>query len=142
MPFHKLIEGTSYSDDRGSINFINTFQMDDITRMYEIAPNNTDTIRGWQGHKEEKKWFYCSQGAFILNLIAIDNFNLPSKTIVPQRFILEANKPSILEITGGYATGFKANENNSKLIVFSNFSLDASKKDDFRYPIEQWHAKW
>ena len=142
MIFHNLIQGAIFSDERGGLNFFNTFNLNEIVRMYEILPGDTHTIRAWQGHKEEKKWFYCSSGSFIVNLVEVDDFDAPSKTLKPKRFELETDRPAILEISGGYATGFKAREDNSKLIVFSNFSLEASKNDDFRFPVEMWSGKW
>ncbi|MEP3209497.1 MAG: sugar epimerase [Maribacter sp.] len=116
--------------------------MNEIVRMYEILPSDTTTIRGWQGHKKEKKWFYCNSGSFIMNLIPVDNFDAPSKSLHPQKYVLEAHNPSVLEISGGYASGFKAQEENSKLIVFSNLSLEESKSDDFRFPVDYWSGKW
>ena len=142
MIFCRRIQGSNFSDERGGLNFFNDFDMTEIVRMYEIAPSDTNTIRGWQAHREEKKWFYCNAGSFLMNLIQVDNFDAPSQTIHPKQFLLEAKNPSVLEITGGYATAFKAQVENSKLLVFSNFSLEESKKDDFRYPVEQWVAKW
>ena len=142
MVFHKLIEGANFTDERGGLNFFNEFDMSQIVRMYEISPSSIISVRGWQGHKEEKKWFYCNAGSFIMNLIQVDDFNSPSKTSSPNRFVLDAKKPSVLEISGGYATGFKAQEENSKLIVFSNFSLEESKNDDFRFPLDQWVVEW
>lgn len=142
MVFHKLIQGANFADERGGLNFFNDFDMSQITRMYEISPSDTDTIRGWQAHKEEKKWFYCNAGSFIINLIKVDDFDSPLQTVVPERFMLEAKNPSVFEISGGYATAFKAQTKDSKLIVFSNFSLEASKNDDFRFPVETWAGKW
>ncbi len=116
--------------------------MGKIVRFYEIVPNNMNTIRAWQGHKKEKKWFYCSSGGFVMNLIKIDNFEKPSSLLIPERVLLDAKNTVILEISGGYATGFRATEENSRLQVFSNLSLNKSKNDDFRYPIDKWNAKW
>jgi len=142
MVFNRLIQGDNFRDNRGGLNFFNTFDMSEIIRLYEIAPSDTKTVRGWQGHKVEKKWFYCNSGSFIVNLIEVDNFESPSKSIMPERFFLKAEKPSILAISGGYATAFKAIEADSKLLVFSNFSLEASKEDDFRFALDTWSAKW
>jgi dTDP-4-dehydrorhamnose 3,5-epimerase len=142
MVFYKLTEGANFCDERGGLNFFTGFDLSEISRMYEILPSDTNTIRGWQGHKAEKKWFYCNSGSFIVHLIEVDNFDLPSKALKAKRFLLEASKPSVLEISGGYATAFKAKEVNSKLIVFSNFSLEASKNDDFRFHINTWSADW
>lgn len=142
MISHQLIEGVDFRDERGGLNFFNAFDMSEIIRMYEISPSDTLKIRGWQAHKNEKKWFYCNSGSFIVNLIEVDNFESPSEELKVNRFVLEAIKPSVLQISGGYATGFKARELNSKLIVFSDFSLEASKEDDFRYEVDTWSAEW
>ena len=142
MANYKLIPGVNFTDDRGELNFFNAFDMVSIVRFYEIRPSNVDNIRAWQAHKKEMKWFYCHKGAFVVHLIQVDDFENPSPLLKPKRIILEAKNPMILEISGGYATGFKALEENSTLQVFSNFSLDESKNDDFRYPIEKWDAEW
>ena len=142
MVYHKFIEGQTHKDERGKLNFLNDFSMDEIVRFYEIHPVNTEIIRAWQGHREEKKWFYCTAGSFVVNLIKIDDFENPSNSLVAERFELSANTTGVLEISGGYATGFKANELDSKLMVFSNFNLEQSKNDDFRYAIDYFNVKW
>ncbi|MFK7812419.1 MAG: WxcM-like domain-containing protein [Maribacter sp.] len=138
----RTIQGSQFSDKRGKLNFFNTFDLTKIVRMYEISPGDTSTVRGWQAHKEEKKWFYCNSGSFIMNLIEVDDFDSPSETIIPERFFLDSQTSSVLEISGGYATAFKAQEDNSKLLVFSDFSLEASKNDDFRFPLDTWTGDW
>lgn len=142
MVFHNHIQGNSFYDERGVLNFFNNFDLSQIVRLYEIMPSDTHTIRAWQAHQNEKKWFYCNSGTFIVNLIKLDNFEKPSKDLVAEKFYLEAEKPSILEISGGYATGFKAVKENSKLLVFSNFSVEESKQDDYRYPVDTWKVEW
>lgn len=138
----KRIEGAGFSDERGKLRFFNTFDMHEIVRFYEVAPSDSQTIRAWQGHENEKKWFYCNTGSFMVHLIKVNDPHNPSEDIIPEKFLLDANKPSILEIPGGYANGFRAMEEGSKLLVFSNFGLEESKKDDFRYPVEKWEADW
>ncbi len=142
MAYNKLISGDTFSDARGQLNFFNAFDMASIVRVYEIKHGNTDVIRAWQAHKKEMKWFYCHTGSFVMYLVEVDDFEQPSDLLKPKRIILDAKNPAILELSGGYATGFKAQEENSTLQVYSNFSLDESKNDDFRYPIEKWDAKW
>ena len=58
MVSHKLIKGEQFSDNRGSLNFFNAFDMSEIKRLYEIEPIDDHIIRAWQGHQYEKKWFY------------------------------------------------------------------------------------
>lgn len=142
MVYHKRIKGGNFSDERGGLHFFNEFDMSPIVRMYEILPADTTIIRAWQAHKKEMKWFYCSQGAFIIHLVELDNFEHPDAHLVPQKIILDANKPLILEISGGYATGIKAIRPHSKLMVYSNFGVQETKEDDYRFDKAYWKADW
>jgi dTDP-4-dehydrorhamnose 3,5-epimerase-like enzyme len=136
------INGSAFSDDRGKMKFFNTFNMKEILRFYEISPADTNVIRAWQGHWKEKKWFYCTAGSFIINLVKINTTSPIAANTDLERFELNENTPLVLEVDGGHASGFKATQNNSKLLVFSNFTLEQSKQDDIRFPVEQWHAIW
>ncbi len=142
MVGYKLIRGSGFSDERGHLNFFNAFDMSKIVRFYEIAPSSTKIIRAWQGHQIEKKWFYCHAGSFIMNLMKINNFENVPDGLEPERLVLTADEPMVLQVSGGYATGFKAEKEDSKLMVFSNLSLEASKQDDFRFPVDRWRGRW
>ena len=139
---HRIIPGNRHNDSRGFLNFFNEFSLEKIVRMYEIAPENTSIVRAWQAHKKESKWFYCSKGAFTVNLVKVDNFNNPSDDLETFNFELNEDTPQVLHIPGGYANGFKSLVNNSKLIVFSDLDLEDSKNDDFRFDTNKWIKKW
>ncbi|QCW98804.1 dTDP-6-deoxy-3,4-keto-hexulose isomerase [Aggregatimonas sangjinii] len=141
MMSFQFIKGNVFKDARGSLRFFNTFNMGDIIRMYEIVPSDAEFTRGWQAHKYETKWFYCSQGSFQINVVKIDDFQNPSVKLVPTAFRLSEKEPVILEVIGGAATAIKATESDSKLTVFSNFTLEESKKDDFRYDLKTWQLQ-
>jgi len=138
----EVIVGSSHVDERGELKFFNNLDMSEIVRFYEIAPSATDVIRAWQAHKKEKKWLYCLSGSFVVNLIKIDDFENPSNEIKTERFIIGEEDSKILVIPGGYANGFRAETKGSKLMVFSNFSISESQKDDFRFLPDQWSAQW
>ncbi len=137
-----LIQGNSFSDNRGKLLFFNSFDMKEIVRFYQIQPSDSEFIRGWQAHKEEKKWFHCSKGSFTINLVQVDNFENPNANLISETFVLKSNEPQILAIPKGYATAFKAVDNNSELIVYSNFTLEQSKNDDFRFSLDTFKSKW
>lgn len=136
------IKGASFSDERGSLIFFNSFDMGEVKRFYEIKPNNIETVRAWQGHIIEKKWFYCNSGEFVVNLAELDKIGAPVENKKPVLFILKSEEPMILCVPSGYASGFKAIKENSSLMVFSDSSLEDSKNDDFRFPLNQWEAQW
>ncbi|MBC8767866.1 hypothetical protein H4O18_07675 [Arenibacter sp. BSSL-BM3] len=136
------IEGSIFSDNRGKIKFFNSFDMAQIVRFYEISPASPEIIRGWQGHKIEKKWFYCHSGAFVINIVNIAEENIALAELSAERFELNESMPIILEVPAGSASGFKAILPGSKLMVFSNFTLEESTKDDIRFPLETWNAEW
>ncbi|WP_435625421.1 WxcM-like domain-containing protein [Flagellimonas sp.] len=142
MPETSIVKGAFFKDERGGMRFVNDFDMKAVVRFYEIMPANTDMIRGWQAHREEKKWFYCIQGSFVINLVKIDAFDAPSAALKAVPYRISDDEPQVLFVPGGYATAFKSLQEGSRLQVFSNFDLDTSKNDDFRYPLTQWVANW
>jgi dTDP-4-dehydrorhamnose 3,5-epimerase-like enzyme len=133
-----IIQGEQYKDDRGSISFVNSFLMDSVKRFYVITPQNTQVIRAWQGHKKEGKWFHVLNGSFLIVLIEIDNWEAPSENLNYQEFVLHADNNQILHIPNGYANGYKALENDSKLLVYSDATLSESANDDYRFDANRW----
>jgi dTDP-4-dehydrorhamnose 3,5-epimerase-like enzyme len=136
------IPGSSFKDERGLLAFFNTFDMTAIKRMYQIAPAHTGIIRAWQGHKIERKWFYCVQGSFLIQTVAIADFENPNPKaeVIPHQ--LTEKEPKVLHLPGGHASGIQALGPESKLLVFSDVSLVASKADDYRFPVDYWKTEW
>ena len=134
----KIIKGGKFSDNRGNIRFVNDFQFDDVRRFYFIKHPNTFIIRAWQGHQFEKKYFYPISGSFIVAWVQIDNFDNPSKNLIPDYHILSAETSEIISIPKGYANGLKAIEPNSEIMVLSNMDLKNSVNEKIRYPSEWW----
>tara|TARA_R110002124_G_scaffold170608_4_gene338200 strand:- start:8024 stop:8449 length:426 start_codon:yes stop_codon:yes gene_type:complete len=137
----KIISGGIHSDERGSISFVNGFDFSEVKRFYNICHSTTEIIRAWQGHKEESKWFYVSSGSFKIVLVKIDDWALGIKANLPLEFHLDFSEPQILFIPGGYVNGFQATSPDSQLMVFSNFTMEESKNDDFRFEKDLWY-KW
>lgn len=142
MQVPQIIGCDQFSDSRGKLFAFNQFDMSEITRCYEILPSSDQIIRAWQAHKKEKKWFYCTAGSFLVTLIELDSFDTHSKELDALQFHLQSNKPEVLAIPSGFANRFKELESNSRLMVFSNFSLTQSEKDDYRYSVDYWSVNW
>lgn len=136
-----VYSGGEHIDNRGMVRFFNDFSLEEIVRFYEIYPISGQP-RGWQAHKAERKWFYCKSGTIIVNLVKLDNFDQPSPRLELQEFELNADKPKILAVPCGYASAFLAREPGASLMVYSNFPLEASQKDDYRFPLETWKTSW
>jgi dTDP-4-dehydrorhamnose 3,5-epimerase-like enzyme len=134
----EIICGKIHEDERGKVIYFNEFDMSFIKRTYNIINNNTCLIRAWQAHQFEQKWFYCIKGEFVLNFIKITDCKHPSFNEVIETITLKKNVPQILYLPGGYATGIRANKTDSILTVYSSFSVEESKKDDYRYAFDKW----
>lgn len=132
-----LISGNVHEDARGKVYFNNLADMSPIRRLYFIENADTDVVRAWQAHKVEQKWFQVIQGKMEISLINV-NWENPSDSPPAFKYVLDASKSEILHVPGGYASGFRALEKNSKIMVCSDFSLEESKEDDFRFPLDQW----
>lgn len=135
MNLPKLLSGSSFKDNRGELYAFPTFDLKEIVRMYAIEPVNDQIIRAWQGHLQERKWFWAASGSFEVQTIPIDQLGKPN---LAQRSLweLKSTEASVLAIPGGYLNGFRALEESSRLLVFSDFDLEASKIDDIRFSLD------
>jgi dTDP-4-dehydrorhamnose 3,5-epimerase len=137
----QLIKGNIHKDQRGIVRFVNDFHFENVKRFYSITHPNTSTIRAWQGHKLETKYFYVTKGSFLINWIKIDNWQQPSKDLKINTHTLSDNQSEILIIPPGHVNGFKALAPYSTMIVFSDMSLEESKEDDYRFDLAYFKFK-
>ncbi len=137
MP-HAIIAGKSYTDQRGSLIAFNEFDMTRVRRTYLITPADLTTLRGWQGHRYEQKWFLCLHGAFRIGLVSPLNLDATTGNEQVSFIDLDSTIPQILHITGGYFTAIKARLPQSLLQVFSDSTVADSVADDYRRPADFW----
>lgn len=131
-----VISGGIHTDQRGTLRFFNDFDMEPVKRFYIIEHPDTETIRGWRAHRIEQRWFQITQGAFKIQLIKIDNWEVPSKSLLIEEFIISAQDNKVLHIPKGFASSIQALENNSKVIVFADYGIENAKLDDYLYPVD------
>lgn len=137
----QLIEGGVVVDDRGQVTFANGFNFDGIKRFYVVENFSNVTVRAWHGHLKEAKYVLVVNGSAVVATVAMDDTVQPNRAAEVNRFVLSARQPKILFIPAGYANGFRALELDTKLIFFSTASLEDSKGDDYRFPIDYWGDK-
>ncbi len=113
-----LVQGGSHTDERGKLTFFNDVDLTAVKRFYIIEHPNTETVRAWQAHKTEQKWFHVIAGSFKMVIVQPDDWDNPSPNLATQEFILNVADNQVLHVPGNFATGFKALEPNSKMIVF------------------------
>jgi len=134
----KVIDGEIFRDHRGQISSLNAFRFPGVERFYFIHHPDASVIRGWHGHKYEKKWFYCVKGAFTIGLIEIDNWENPSMDLIPQIYHLTEENSQIICVPEGYANCIKASIPDSILLVFSGKTLPEAYSDSWRYDSSWW----
>lgn len=133
-----LYEGGFFEDHRGRLDFLNNFDASEIRRIYFTKNKELNSFRGWQGHKVESRWFFCVKGKFEVKLVEIDDWENPSNNLNVKIYILEEENPKVLQIPEGYVNGFSALEENSKLMIMSNFRLGENPNDDVRFESNKW----
>ncbi len=134
----KIIEGGQFNDERGKISYANGFSFEDVNRFYVITHNDTETIRAWQGHRLEKKFFFVVKGSFIIAWVKIDEWDNPSKDLKAEHLVMTEKDSPVLCLPAGYANGLRALEKDSKVLVFSEFDLDKSVEEKIRFDSELW----
>lgn len=134
----QLIKGGVAVDDRGQLSFVNDFSFNGVKRFY-MAENFADsTIRAFHGHQKEAKYVCVVGGSALVAIVQMDDTEKPNKNNQVQRFVLSARSPAVLYVPAGYANGWKALEPDTKVIFFSTTTMEESKGDDFRFPIDYW----
>ena len=128
----KLLKGDSHNDARGALIYNNDFDASIVKRIYVIENINTDFVRAWQGHQIEQRWYSALKGSFIIELIAIDNWDKPSKKLGRLEFVLDSKKLDVLHIPAGYVSSIQSLEEGSKLLVMADYLLGALE-DEYRY---------
>ncbi|MEI3002521.1 MAG: WxcM-like domain-containing protein [Victivallis sp.] len=134
----KIVEGEIFRDARGRISSLNDFRFPGVERFYFIHHPDITIIRGWHGHRFEKKWFYCVKGAFTLGLVEIDDWETPSRELRPELYHLSEQKSEIICVPEGYANCIRAEQPDSVLLVFSGKILSEAQADSWRYPADYW----
>ena len=134
-----LIHGENHRDERGTLSSYNEFDLTPIKRLYLVEHPITEVIRAWQLHKAEQKWFHVIYGSFKIVIVRPDDWNDLAGKVVIKEFILKAGDNKILHVPGNFGNGFKALEPFSKMMVFSNFTLQESSNDNLRYGNDMWY---
>jgi dTDP-4-dehydrorhamnose 3,5-epimerase len=137
----EIIVGGNYKDERGQLEFFNDFDMSPVKRVYFTTNLETNTIRAWQGHIVESRWFVCVSGSFNVKLIEIDDWKNPSEDLKVYEYELSVNKQEVLYIPNGFVNGFRALEANAKLMVMSDYRLNEVENDQRRFDQNKW-TKW
>jgi dTDP-4-dehydrorhamnose 3,5-epimerase-like enzyme len=131
----EILVSEAFKDQRGSLYAFPTFNLSEIVRIYSIEPAGTNFIRAWQGHRKERKWFLVNSGSFEFQTIPLADTQYPIEE-GRKTWYLHSCVQQVLAIPAGYLNGFRALEDESRLLVFSDFDLEASKFDHIRYSLD------
>lgn len=134
----RLLEGGLAVDDRGSVAFVNAFDFEGVKRFYVVANHRRGFIRAWHAHRREAKYVTVISGAAVVAAVRIDDWERPSRAAEVHRFVLTAEKPSVLFIPSGHANGFMSLTDDTKLVFFSTSTVEESRDDDVRYDARHW----
>ena len=111
-----------------------------MKRFYIIEGQAKGSVRAWQGHQKENKFFYVTKGDFLICAVRIDDWDNPSKSLPVKVFNISDRESKVLAIPDGHANGLQAKSEDGQLIIFSDKTLNESKDDDFRYPADWWRS--
>lgn len=134
----EIVEGEVFADERGRIHSLNSFHFDGVRRCYVIHHPDASVVRGWHGHRHERKWFYCTKGRFTLALVKVDNWENPSLGLRAEVFHLDEMHSRLVCVPAGYANCLKAEEPGSIMTVYSDKTLDEAVHDSWRYDKTMW----
>jgi dTDP-4-dehydrorhamnose 3,5-epimerase-like enzyme len=134
----RLLQGGLAVDDRGGVAFVNDFDFAGVKRFYLVTNHRAGFVRAWHAHRSEAKYVMVIRGAAILGAVRVDDWESPSRDAEVHRYVLAAQKPSVLFIPKGYANGFMSLTEDATLMFFSTSTLEESSGDDIRYDSRHW----
>lgn len=134
----KLYNGGTAVDDRGQLKFVNDFDFNGVKRFYQVENHRQGFIRAWHGHQNESKYVYVPKGSALIGAVPLPKSPSDEK-LLPEKFILSSDKPSVLQIPNGYANGFKTLTDDTIVIFFSSSTLEESMGDDIRFEYDYWN---
>lgn len=134
-----VIKGDRHIDERGQLCYNNNFHLSEVKRIYTIENWGRNTIRGWQGHKIERRWFSAVNGSFRIELIEIDNWNKPSKDCRLFSFNLFDKELDVLYIPMGFVSKIESLKPSAKLLVMADYSM-GEVEDDYRYALDYFET--
>lgn len=133
-----LISGQIHEDPRGSVAFNNGLDIFGFRRMYVLTNSEDLPLRGWHGHANEAKIFTCLSGSVEIAGVRIDDWASPSKGLNVEKFEITAGTLDAVFVPAGYANAVRSNVPGARVQVLSSSTLEDSKADDFRYPMDFW----
>jgi|688.fasta_scaffold121331_2 dTDP-4-dehydrorhamnose 3,5-epimerase-like enzyme len=134
-----LIQGNRATDDRGSLAFINGFDISSFKRFYLIENHSSNFIRAWHGHLKEAKAILVIKGSAIVCAVELDDPISPNKSNHVERIVMSSTSPTAFYIPAGYANGFMTLSNDAQILVFSSTTLEESQGDDYRFEYNYWN---
>jgi dTDP-4-dehydrorhamnose 3,5-epimerase len=133
-----LIQGGRHVDERGSVSFVNGFDLQGVDRFYWIQAGQASVPRGWVGHQRDHKWFSAIRGEILLAVVRPDEWQCPRRDLPMARYALSAANPQVLHVPPGHATGIVNLNREAILMIFSSGRIEDAQSDDFRFPVEHW----
>ena len=125
----KLIDGTLFTDDRGMLQVMNSFNMivGGIKRFYIVRNHQSGYVRAFHGHVRETKYLYVISGAVQVKIIPLEYQNKKIDSF-------NVGIGSMVYIPCGYFHGWKGLTEDTILLVLSTGTLEESQQDDIRLP--------
>lgn len=134
----RFIPGGIGLDDRGTVQFCNTFGFSGVQRCYVVRNHRAGFVRAWHGHKLEAKYVMVVSGSAVIGAVKVDNWESPSKDLRVHRETLGVHRPGVYFIPAGYANGFMSLTDDTVVVFFSTSTLEEAKTDDIRFDARLW----
>lgn len=134
MTVPKMIQGSTYADDRGVLIFNNDLSLSGTKRSYFMT-GDKGMIRAWHGHKIESKIIQCVSGRVRIYALNMESYGTDPISDI-NRFFLIPNGNAVC-IPKGYYNGIQFLSDDSSIVVYSDTTVEESKSDDYRLA---WNA--
>ena len=137
-PEPRLIEGGLAVDDRGTVAFVNDFDLAPVRRFYVVSNHRQGLRPRLARSSHERKFVTVLRGLRPRLLRADRRLGRPFAGAAVSALRAFGAQPSVVEIPEGYANGFMSLTDDVSVMFFSSSTLEESHGDDVRYPARHW----
>lgn len=136
-----ILKGGKFTNEKGTIKFVNGFNFKNVKRFYAIDLPKKNIIRAFHGHFKETKSVFVTSGSLLLCIVKLDHKTNPSRRTKVKKIIINSQNPQVINIPKGYANGIMSLEKDTQVIFYSNKTVHESEADDYRFPENYWGEK-
>ena len=124
----QITDNSYFVDERGDSVF-DIFEASPMVGQVNIATMSKGVVKAFHRHHNQDDYFTCIEGRVLIIMFVPGE--LGSDRIF-ERVVIGGKKPQVVKIPAGVFHGFKALDDNTKVLYYTTNKYDPKRPDEYR----------